>query len=123
MMVPGSNLLSMALSAIQPQTIAHHAWTGRTVDDAGEYVTAYADPVDIEGSMQAVNKKLYQTLGLNLAKNYAQLYTSANVRPTSRDRSGDLMEYASRWWLAESDMDWSAQDGWRKLLCVEVPAP
>jgi hypothetical protein len=122
MMVPGSNLLGMALSVIQPQTIGHHAWAGRTIDDAGEYVTTYADPVDIEGSMQAVNKKLYQTLGLNLAKNYAQLYTSANVRPTSRDRSGDMLEYAGRWWLAESDMNWSAQDGWRKLLCVEVPA-
>jgi hypothetical protein len=123
MMVPGSNLLGMALSVIRPQTLTHRAWTGRTIDDAGEYVTAYAEPVDIEGSMQAVNKKLYQTLGLNLAKNYAQLYTSADVNPTLRDRSGDLLEYAGRWWLAESDMNWSAQDGWRKLLCVEVPAP
>lgn len=123
MIVPGSNLLGMALSVIQPQTLTHHAWAGRTTDDAGEYVTAYADPVDIEGSMQAVNKKLYQVYGLNLAKNYAQLYTAADVNPTARDRSGDLLQFGGRWWLAESDMNWTAQDGWRKMLCVEVPAP
>jgi hypothetical protein len=33
-----------------------------------------------------------------------------------------LLEYANLTWQAESDMNWAAQDGWRKLLCVKVPA-
>lgn len=122
MNIPGANLLSIALRVIQPQTLSHEAFQSREVNSAGDFVSVYAAPVDIEGSMQAVNKRLYQELGLNLAKNYSQLYTSADVRPTSRDREGDRITFGGKVWLCESDMNWASVDGWRKLLCVEVPA-
>jgi len=121
MRVPGANVLSIALRAIQPQPLTHLAFVSRSVNSAGDWVTVYDDPVDIAGSMQAVDKRLYQELGLDLAKNYMTLYTTANVRPTARDRSGDLVTYGGRTWLCESDGDWAVADGWRRLLVVEVP--
>lgn len=121
MNIPGANLLSVALRVIQPQTLLHRAFLSRDTNSAGDFVSVFAAPVEISGSMQAVNKKLYQQLGLNLAKNYSTLYTQANVLPTTRDRAGDRLEYAGKFWQCESDMDWSTADGWRKLLCVEVP--
>lgn len=122
MRVPGSNILNMALRVIAPQPLTHLAFVSRAENSAGDTVSVYADPVDIVGSMQAIDKKLYQELGLNLAKNYMTLYTSADVRPTARDRQGDLVTYGGRTWLCESDSDWGTADGWRRLLVVEVPA-
>lgn len=122
MNVPGSNLLGLALRAIRPQILQHRAFVSRAVNGAGEYVSTFAAPVDITGSMQAVNKKLYQALGLHLSKNYSTLYTSASVNATERDREGDLILWNGKTWQCESDQDWGAVDGWRKFLCVEVPA-
>jgi hypothetical protein len=122
MNIPGANLLGVALRVIQPQTLGHRAWQSRTVNAAGDFVGVFAASVDISGSMQAVKKTMYQTLGLNLSKNYSTLYTQANVQPLARDREGDLVTYGGKTWQCESDMNWVSQDGWRKLLCVEIPA-
>lgn len=122
MIVPGANLLSLAARVLQMQTLGHRAFVSRSVGASGDFVSTFAASVDIQGSMQAVDRKLYQELGLNLAKNYNILYTSASVRPTDRDREGDLLTFAGRTWQAESDMSWADTDGFRKLLCVEVPA-
>lgn len=121
MNVPGSNILSLALTAIRPQTLQWQAFVTRERNATGAWVSSYLDPVDIWGSMHPVNKKLYQTLGLDLAKNYQTLYTSADVRVTARDRRGDLVLFAGSTWECESDQNWAAVDGWRKILCVEVP--
>jgi len=88
---------------------------------AGDYESTFAAPAAIQGSFQAINKKLYQELGLNLAKNYATLYTSASVLPTTRDREGDRIIFAGKVWQCESDQNWQAMDGFTKMLCVEVP--
>lgn len=122
MNVPGSNLLSIALRVIRPQTLGHRAFVSRSVNAAGDWVSVFATSVDITGSMQTVNLKLKQQLGLNLTKNYQTLYTQAVVNAVTRDREGDLLTYGGKTWQAESDMNWTPQDGWRKVLCVEVPA-
>lgn len=120
MNVPGSNVLSIALRALKPQEMQHAAFTGRTINATGDFVSTYAAPVTISGSMQAVNKALYSKLGLNFARNYAILYTSVDVKPTATDRAGDKIIWSGKTWLCESDHDWRSADGWRKLLCVEI---
>ncbi len=49
------------------------------------------------------------------------LYTSAAVKPTMRDREGDLLTFGGKTWQCESDQSWAAIDGFTKMLCVEVP--
>lgn len=121
-MIPGANLLRLAMGPIARQTLTHSAWVSRTVNAAGDYVSTFAAGVTITGSMQPVKKELYQQLGLNLAKNYYQLHTEADVRVTARDREGDLLTFAGKTVQAESDWEWRSVDGWRKILCVEVPS-
>jgi len=121
MLVPGANLLSIAMRVIAPQGLMHKAFVSRTENSAGDTVSVYAAPVAIQGSMQAMNMATYQELGLNIAKNYSTLYTTIDVKPTNRDREGDRVIYGGREWLCESDMHWQDQDGWCMLLCVEVP--
>jgi len=121
MNIPGANLLSLASRVLNFQTLGHRAFQSRTLNAAGDYVSNFAASVDIQGSMQPVNRKLYQELGLNLAKNYSMLYTSAPVLATTRDREGDLVTFAGRTWQCESDQSWASVDGFTKMLCVEVP--
>ena len=83
MNIPGANLLSMASRVIRFETIGHRAFVSRTANAAGDFVSTFAASVDIQGSMQPLNKKTYQELGLNLTKNYVMLYTSATVTPVS----------------------------------------
>lgn len=122
MNIPGANLLSIASRVIRFETLGHRAFVSRCANSAGDFVSTFAASVDIQGSMQPVQKRLYQELGLNLAKNYCILYTSATITPTGRDREGDLITFAGKTWQCESDQNWAAMDGFTKMLCVEVPA-
>lgn len=121
MNIPGANLLSIAARVIRMETLQHRAFVSRALNAAGDYESTFAAPVDIQGSFQAVNVKLYQQLGLNLAKNYGMLYTSANVQATTRDREGDRITFGGKTWQCESDQNWQAMDGFKKMLCIEVP--
>lgn len=122
-MIPGSNLLALAMGPIATQTLQWQAFVSRTRTAAGDWVSTFAASADIGGSFQPVNKKLYQQLGLNLAKNYWTLYTQANVLSSDRDREGDRISYNGQLFTAESiNSDWMGPDGWRSILCVGVPA-
>lgn len=121
MNVPGANLLGMALRVIRPQTMQMRAFLSRQENDAGDTIPVFAAPVNIQGSMQPVDKKLYQELGLNLSKNYSTLYVFGNVQPTARDRNGDLVLFGGSTWQCESDRNWSGVGEYRKILTVEVP--
>lgn len=121
MNIPGANLLSMAARVIAMQTLQHRAFVSRAENAAGDTVSTFAAPVAIQGSVQPINKRLYQELGLNLTKNYVMLYTSANVSPTTRDREGDLVSFNGKTWQCESDQSWACIDGFTKMLCVETP--
>lgn len=121
MNIPGANLLSIAARVIAMQTLQHRAFVSRAENAAGDTVSTFAAPVDIQGSVQPINKRLYQELGLNLTKNYVMLYTSASVSPTTRDREGDLVSFNGKTWQCESDQNWAGVDGFTKMLCVETP--
>lgn len=119
-MIPGSNLLGMALSVIQPQSLQLRAFVSRVENAAGDTIPTFAAPVCIQGSMQPVDKKLYQMLGLDLIKNYSTLWVFGTVQPVARDRDGDIILWNGKTWQCESDRDWSGVGEYRKVLCVEV---
>ena len=121
MNIPGANLLSIAARVIAMQTLQHRAFVSRAENAAGDTVSVFAAPVEIQGSMQPLSAKLYQELGLNLAKNYCLLYTSAAIDGTDRDREGDLILFGGKTWQCESSENWAKFDGFTKMLCVEVP--
>ena len=121
MIVPGSNILNMALRLVAPQTLEHEVFTSRAENIYGDTVSVFAAPVAITGSFQPVSKDAYQELGLNLAKNYSTLYTPADVKTTTRDVEGDRIIFGGKKWMCESDQDWYGVDGWHRILCVEIP--
>lgn len=118
--VPGMNLLNMALTVIQRQTITYYQYTGRSLNAIGQDVTTYAAPVDIVGSWQPIPRNLYEQFGLDLQKDYFNFYSSNNLLDVTRDVSGDQLVFMTKSYQVESATDWYQLDGWKGIICVDL---
>lgn len=119
-MIPGMNLLNLALTVIEPQGVEWHPFAGRTENALGQFITTYGTPMPLWGSWQPLDSKKYAELGLDLAKQYFMFYTSANVEAIQRGESGDLLIWNGRKHHVEDDTRWFQLDGWNGLLCVDI---
>jgi hypothetical protein len=119
-MVPGSNLLNMALTVIAKQSALYYEATDRRLNTVGQYVTTYATAITLYGSMQPVPRVLYQAYGLDFQKNYYNFYTSNNVIDIERDVSGDQVVFNNETFQCVSNDDWYVIDGWKGILLVMV---
>jgi hypothetical protein len=120
MSVPGSNLLSIALTVIAPQQIALSRATGRVQNAIGEWVTTYAAQVPVEGSWQPVDQTKYESLGLDLTKKYFMFYTTEQINSINRGESPDLCERNGRKYSTVSDVPWNDVDGWQSAMFVDI---
>lgn len=120
MIVPGSNLLAIALTVIAPQQIVLSRATGRTQNAIGEWVTTYAPQVPIEGSWQPVDQTKYEALGLDLTKKYYMFFTSERIESIARGESPDLAERNGRKYSTVSDTPWNDVDGWQSAMFVDI---
>ncbi len=120
MSVPGSNILAQAFRVIRPQPVKYFKWTGRTVNDIGLDVATYADPITLNGSVQAVGRNVYEQLGLDWQKNYINFYIKQRATDINRNQSGDQLEFCGRRYEAKSEANWFGIDGWVYILCVDI---
>lgn len=121
-MIPGMNILNTALTVIARQEALYHRAVSRGTNAIGQWVTTYAAPVPIRGSIQAVPRETYQNLGLDYQKNYLSCYFTGNVSGIQRGESGDQMTWNGRRYQFLSESEWYAMDGWNGLMAVEIGA-
>lgn len=120
-MIPGSDILAEAFACIDTVTVSHIKAGARTKNAVGQFVSDLsATPTDYEGSVQAVDRKAYTQLGLDMNRRYYTIYLSADARDFERGTNGDRILFGSKKFDVESIADWFALDGWVGLLCVEV---
>lgn len=119
-MIPGSNLLNLALTVIQKRPYQYLQFLGRATNDIGIDVPTYAPAVERQGSIQAVERTLYQHMGLDWKKNYITIFDSEELNGVGRDSSGDKVIFAGKTFLVESEGGWQPIDGWSGVLCVEI---
>lgn len=93
MMVPGSNILNMALGVIASQSLGYYAFVKRTNNKIGLYVDTYAEPLTVRGSIQPVARSTMVLQGLDLQKNYVNIFISRQVLDVNRDVSSDYFIY------------------------------
>lgn len=123
-MIPGMNLLGMALSIIAQQPVMYYRYTGRSINDAGEYVSAFADPVEIEGcSVQAVDRSKYEEMGLDVTKKYYTWFAPTDIQDPGRDISGDQLEWGGMRLEVQGQTPWYSLDGWDNALVMYVGPP
>lgn len=122
MIVPGANLLNMAMGLIGTQQAAWYRAIGRTQNALGQWVTEYAEPVVIRGSMQPLDRAKYEAMGLDLARQHWVFYTSHPVEGVARGDSPDRLTYNGRKLEVVDETNWYIADGWRGLLLVDEGA-
>lgn len=120
MPIPGSNILNQALRVIAAQNFSYFAFTGRATNDTGLIVATYARAVSVKGSWQPVPRSMYEVLGLDLQKNYANAYVRQDIIDVERDVSGDQFSFNGQRYQCESATKWEPIDGWVQVLCVQV---
>lgn len=119
-MMLGSNILNQALRLIGKQTIQYYAFNSRSTNDIGYDVSEYADPVDAKGSFQPIPRNLYQQMGLDFQRNYANVFLPQSMVDVERDVSGDKVGFNGKIYQCLSATPWAAIDGWTEMLVVQV---
>lgn len=119
-MIPGMNVLGLALSVIAPQFVNYYAWVGNVTGPTGKDVPAYAAVVQRRGSFQPVERSRVVAMGLEMSSHYAVFFGPGAVRTLERDGAPDAFGYAGRRYTALDVVDWLAQDGWTAAICVDV---
>lgn len=120
-MTPGSDILADAFSCIDTNTVRYIAAGQRTKNRVGQFVSDLAaEPVEYEASVQAVDRKSYVELGLDMNRRYYTIFLSANVQDFAHGTTGDRIEFGTKKYDVESNNDWFDVDGWVSLLCVQV---
>jgi hypothetical protein len=89
----------------------------------GEWLTTYNIPLTVYGSFQPVPKRLYEELGLDLAKSYYVFYSLQRIIDIKRDVSNDQLLYMGERFQCESNTGWYREDGWDAVLCCKLDVP
>lgn len=121
-MIPGMNLLNLALGAIAPQYGQWLKFIGNTQNSQGQDIPLYAPPETILGSFQSTDARTIQEMGLDVTAKYRTLYTSNPVAVTERGTSPDLLIYFGRKYQVAGELDWVNQDGWKGVVLVDIGA-
>ena len=123
MNIPGSNLLATALTLICPDTFEYFRYSGIQTNAIGFEVVSFAAPVMVAGSVQAVDRSVYQEQGLDWQRRYIRIWTTQDIDDLERDRAGDQIAWNGDRYQIVDQSDWHTQDGWNGCLFVEVPSP
>lgn len=119
-MIPGSNLLKKASRVIRFQPVPYYRYGSRTQNANFVWVTGFAASTIIAMSVQRVPRDKYIQLGLELQRNYINLFASLDLVDIRRDATGDQVVWAGRLYQIESQGTWFEQDGWAKAIAVDV---
>lgn len=122
-MIPGNNVLDMALSILESQTLEYLKYVSRSANGYGQLSNQYAPPVLITGSFQPVKRQIYQELGLDFNKKYYYFYVESNLLDINRDVSSDKLIFDGDTYQCQSAENWYQMDGWIAILCVKVSLP
>ncbi len=124
MSIPGGNLLGMARRLIRFQTVQHHRFWKNEEDGAGILTPKYYAPAPVQMSVQAVSRTMFESLGLDVQRNYKMFYTEAPLQDLKRDKTPDMLDFGGRRYSVESNTDWTLIDGWLGSVGVdEGPTP
>ena len=120
MFTPGSNLLGMALSAINPTAgVQIKRFLGQQENSVGRPINSYAEPEALPGaSVQPLSFKDIQQLGLATGREYVTAWIQTGAHSAYRGGASDLLLWNGAEWQVLQPTSWTIQDGWTQLVAV-----
>jgi hypothetical protein len=120
MKIFGGHILKQAMRVVGTQTVMYQKWLSRTTNAAGYDVSDYDTPVGIQGQVQPVNRAVYAQMGLQMSKNYVNLFSEYFIGDLARDRAGDRFTYAGVTYEVMTDSAWKAQQGYSAVMGIQI---
>lgn len=135
MIIPGSNLLKLALSVQGSQTVNWFQFASQKSGPTGLNEVTYNAPQTVTlGSVQPVPRNRYDAYGLDREAKYVTWFVpNVNAQSVSRgpDKSGDVIEYpinkngtliagVSRRYQLVGDTPWLSSDSWTYALGQDI---
>ena len=115
-----NNLHALAATVIPQQSMEWVRFKENSDNAMGVTVPVYYPAETIEGSFQPMDAQDVVKLGLSIRSEHATLHTSADVKPAKEGEQPDRIIYSGRTFEPVAITNWSAQDGWRKLVLVAI---
>lgn len=123
-MIPGINLLNVAMSMLGSQTVEYSRFLGNTTLPNGIKAPSYGEYETVEDcSVQPIPKSNYREKGLNFSREYVTWWVARDVLGLDRDFSGDKIQWNGKTWIVDSDVSWFEQDGWCELVLWNIEKP
>lgn len=122
-MIPGINILNIALGVIGSQPVVYYRDSGEREElDNGVLRPRFELGIVVSRcSVQAIPKEKRDQRGLDVASEYVEWFVPRTVTGVERDASGDQIEWdGKRWQIVGPVESWAAQDGWCSAVCQEV---
>jgi len=114
------NHLAYAKQLIPLQTISYTPFSARTLNNVGLEVNTYGTAQSIKASVQAVQRSMYEDLGLDFQKKYVTIYLESKLVDVDRGTAGDRFTYNGETYQVESNLDWYSVDGWTSLMAAKI---
>ena len=114
------NLLASAQTVIGKQDYQMRKCTGRVRNEAGYWVSAFAEPIPMLGSVQPIRATQYQAMGLDFKKAYIKIYDVNLIQSMSRDTNADQVIWDGYLWHVAEDTPWFLSGGWNYVMCVRL---
>lgn len=118
-MIPGINILALAQSVQKKQNFIHKKYIGKTTNAAGRDVPQY-EQSNLSGSIQAVPRKSYSSMGLDFAKKYITVWVTQDLKQLERGKGNDRIIWNNEEYEITDSSDWHPIDGWDQALCVRI---
>lgn len=114
------NLLNAALRIIPKQQIIWRKFAGFEVDEQGLKINRYAEGVELTGSVQAVDRSLYEQLGLDQEKEYLTVYAPADIKGVSAQNAPDIIEFGGVAYKVVRNYPWHFYNGWAGVVVIKA---
>lgn len=115
-----NNLLNAALRIIPKQRIIWRKFTGFDIDEQGLKINRYAEGVELTGSVQAVDRNIYDQLGLDQEKEYLAVYAPADIKGVAGQDAPDIVEFGGVVYKVVRNYPWYFYDGWSGVVVVKA---
>lgn len=114
------NLLNAALRIIPKQQIIWRKFAGFEVDEQGLKINRYAEGVELTGSVQAVDRNIYDQLGLDQEKEYLTVYAPADIKGVSGQNAPDIIEFGGAAYKVVRNYPWYFYNGWAGVVVIKA---